>query len=268
MESNQKSRNADLIVGDEFEKALSDAAEVKRESLTSLKERNRDNYSRFYEVMLMSRKDIQEILDRRSRDRTDSDKEAVKAFKRETSQVYRQVCQLLAPEELEDGEQTRAQKLVAKVAPLVRILQYIGCMDVEKEFEKYGISLEYEKYGEDEESVFRNEGVKSTVMDVFENGKSLKAETERNAEAIKTTIFETAVPPELQFDKSTNPTGIRSSDFCRLVDLRAKILMAQSEEAKEKAEEKASDMAGQCEFDMERSRVVQSKLVDMQSQLS
>lgn len=263
-----KTTKTDLIKGDEFEKALLDAANVKKENLTSVKSKNKDNYTRFYDIMLMSRRDIQTILEKRKADRTNDETNAVKSFKKETSQKYRQICQLLAPEELEDGELTKIQKLVQKIAPLVKLMEYIGHHEIEDEFKKYGILLDYENLKEDENSVFKNEEIESSVKEVFEYGKNLQDEVNKNNEAIKTTIFETAVPIDLQFEKSTNPTGIRSSDFCKLVDLKTKLLMAQSDEAKEKVDEKANDLAGQCEFDNARNKLIQSKLIDLQSYIS
>ena len=84
-----------------LKKALIDAANVKIENLTSVKSRNKNNYSRFYDLILMTRTDIQSILDKRKKHRTDDEINKVKTFKKETSQVYRQICQLIAPEELE-----------------------------------------------------------------------------------------------------------------------------------------------------------------------
>lgn len=264
----EKTENkTDLIMGDEFERALVDAANLKKENLTSVKSRNKDNYARFYDIMLMSRNDIQQILDKKRKDRTDSDVELVKSFKKETSQSYRQICSLLSPEELDDGELTKIQKLVQKIAPIVKLMEYIGHYEIENEFKKYGITFDYEKLG-DSENVFENEEIESSIKEVFERGKDLRGETEKNNDEIKTVIFETVVPHELQFEKNSNPTGIKSSDFCKLVDLKTKILMAQSDEAKEKVDEKANDMAGQCEFDSARSKLLQQKLINLQGEIS
>lgn len=263
MENNQT--KTDLIKGEEFEKALSDAAKVKRENLTSVKTRNKDNYSRFYDIMVMSRKDIQNILDNRKKDRTDADNEKLKNFKKETSQSYRQICNLLAPEVLEDGELSKIQKLVQKIAPIVKLMEYIGCDEIETEFKKYGITLDYLKLS-DSETIFENEQVENDIKEIFETGKKLKDESNKNNETIKEVIFETSVPTELRFDKSTNPTGIKNTDFCKLVDLKTKMLMAASVEAQEKLDDQINDLAGQCEFDSARSRLIQSKLINFQTE--
>lgn len=253
----------DLIKCDEFEKALTDAANLKKENLTSVKTRNKDNYSRFYDLMVMSRTDIQTILDTKKKDRTEADLEKLKLFKKETSQMYRQICTLLAPEELEDGELTKVQKIVQKIAPIVKMMDYIGHGEIEKEFSKYGITFDY-LHLSDSETIFENEDVEKDIKEIFERGTNLKTENDKNNEEIKTTIFENIVPAELQFEKSSNPTGIRSSDFCKLVDIRTKLMMASTDEAMEKVKEKANDMAGQFEFDNARNRLMQTKMIDFQ----
>ena len=253
----------DLIKCDEFEKALTDAANLKKENLTSVKTRNKDNYSRFYDLMVMSRTDIQSILDMKKKDRTEAELEKLKLFKKETSQMYRQICTLLAPEELEDGELTKVQKIVQKIAPIVKMMDYIGHGEIEKEFSKYGITFDY-LHLSDSETIFENEDVEKDIKEIFERGTNLKTENDKNNEEIKTTIFENSVPAELQFEKSSNPTGIRSSDFCKLVDIRTKLMMASTDEAMEKVKEKANDMAGQFEFDNARNRLMQTKMIYFQ----
>ena len=170
-----------LIRGDEFEKALLDAANVKKENLTSVKSRNKDNYSRFYEIVLATRRDIQSILDKKKKDRTDDETNKVKEFKKETSQSYRQICTLLAPEMLEDGQLTKIQKLCQKIAPIVKLMEYIGNYEIENEFKKYGITFDYVKLS-DSETAFENENIENDVKEIFERGKSLKEETEKNNE--------------------------------------------------------------------------------------
>lgn len=255
----------ELIKSEAFENALVSAANLKMENLTSVKTRNKNNYSRFYDIMVMSRRDIQTILDKRKKDRSDDDNNKIKTFKKETSQSYRQICQLIAPEQLEEGEQTKIEKLVQKIAPIVKLMNYIGHAEIEKEFLKYGITLDYTKLI-DSETLFEDENIEKDVKEIFETGKNLRVETDNNNEAIKGTIFETSVPLELQFDKSSNPTGIKSSDFCKLVDIQTKLLMANTEEAREKVDEKANDMAGEIEFANVRNKLMQSKLIDLQSE--
>lgn len=255
----------ELIKSEAFENALVSAANLKMENLTSVKTRNKDNYSRFYDIMVMSRKDIQSILDRRKKDRTDDDNNKLKAFKKETSQSYRQICQLIAPEQLEEGEQTKIEKLVQKIAPIVKMMNYIGHSEIDKEFEKYGIKLDYTQLI-DSETLFENENIENDIKSIFETGKNLRVESDNNNEAIKGTIFETSVPLELQFDKASNPTGIKSSDFCKLVDIQTKLLMANTESEREKVDEKANDLAGEIEFTNARNKLMQSKLMDLQSE--
>lgn len=250
-----------LILSDEFEKALISAAEIKNNNISMCKTRNKDNYIQFYELMLASRRDIQSILDMRKKNRTDDDNNKVKAFKKEVSTTYKQVCDLLIPEELEDGEPSKIQKMVQKITSVLKMLDYLGDNRIEEEFKKSGIELKYKKLSEEE--VFSQSHIKENIECIFNNGKNIKEDINKNNEEIKTNIYENSVPSDLQFDKSMNPTGIKSSDFCKLVDLKAKLLQAQDDDAKEKISEKASDMAGDYLMQNRRNELLNQKLNEL-----
>ena len=250
-----------LILSDEFEKALISAAEIKNNNISMCKTRNKDNYIQFYELMLASRRDIQSILDMRKKNRTDDDNNKVKSFKKEVSSTYKQVCDLLIPEELEDGEPSKIQKMVQKITSVLKMLDYLGDNRIEEEFKKSGIELKYKKLSEEE--VFSQSHIKENIECIFNNGKNIKEDINKNNEEIKTNIYENSVPSDLQFDKSMNPTGIKSSDFCKLVDLKAKLLQAQDDDAKEKISEKASDMAGDYLMQNRRNELLNQKLNEL-----
>lgn len=257
----ETSEKTQIVLGEDFGKAIETAAELKKETLTLCKSRNRNNFDHFYELMVASNREIQSILDMRAKDRKDAEKEKLKSFKKDVSAMYKGVCDLISEEDLEDGEESKVQKLVRKVALLVKMMDYIGNGVLESEFRKYGIGLEYEKLEENE--TFSDERIREDVKGIFSTGKSIKEDVDSKNAEIKEGIFENSVPSEIRYDKSTNPTGLKSSDFCKLVAMRTKYLMAQDDESKEKAEEKASDMAGDCEFSIERNRLMQIKLTEL-----
>lgn len=250
-----------LIKSDEFEKALVSAAEVKNERLELCKSRNKNNYAQFYDLVLATRQDIQMILDKKRKNRTDADVNVIKQFKKETSALYKMTCDFLVPEQLEEGEPSKVEKLVKKVAAIVRMLDYLGHNEIDNEFKKYGIELNYKKM--DEEDAFSQSNVKSAVKSIFTNGVNIKDDINKGNEEIKTGIYESSVPVDLQFDKSTNPTGIKAADFCKLVDLKAKYLRAQDESAKGKVEEIATNMAEDYVFQNKRNDIINQKLIEM-----
>lgn len=257
----ENSNRDSIVLGEDFGKAIDAAAELKKETLTLCKSRDKNNYDHFYDLMVASNREIQSILDMKPKDRKDTEKSILKEFKKDVSATYRGVCELLSDPEPEEGEESKVQKLVRKVALLVRMLDYIGYGKLEAEFGKYDIGLSYDRLSENE--VFSDERIKEDVKGIFENGKSIKEDVDGKNNSIKEDIFANSVPQELQFDKSSNPSGLKSSDFCKLVAMRTKFLMAQDDESKEKADERASDMAGDCEFSIERSRLMQLKLSEL-----
>jgi hypothetical protein len=255
----------ELIMSDDFEKALISAAEVKNNNISLCKNRNKQNYAQFYELMLASRTDIQSILDTKKSHRSDDDNNKVKEFKKGVSSSYKQVCDLLVPEELEDGELSKIQKMVQKITTVIKFLDYLGDNRIDEEFKKSGISLSYEHMIDTE--VFGKDYIKEQMETIFDSGKNIKMDIDKHNEDIKTNIYETSVPIDLQYDKSANPTGIKSSDFCKLVDLKAQMLQAQNnDEAKEKIMDKANTMAGDYLFQNKRNEILNQKLTEIASE--
>lgn len=254
-------KKTDLMNSEEFNKALEDAANIKKDTLTSCKDRNKTNYSRFFDIMVTSNREIQNILDIKKRNRTDEQNNKYKAFKKEVSGMYKQICDLITPEELEEGELSKIQKLVYKVASIVKMMMYIGHNEIEDEFNKYGIGLNYEKL--EKNDVFQNEAIKENILDVFKVGQSIKENINSNKEEIETNIYTQNVPVDLQFDKQMNPIGIKVSDFSKLVALKTKILMANSDEAKEKVGEVAENTAAQYVFQNNRNDIMNKKILDL-----
>lgn len=261
----QNDEQIELIMGEDFEKALISAAEVKNNNISICKSRNKDNYAQFYELMLASRVDIQSILDTKKSHRSDDDNNKIKEFKKSTSSSYKQVCDLLVPENLEDGELSKIQKMVQKITNVIKFLDYLGDNRIEEEFKKSGISLSYEHMSETD--IFGRDYIKEQMESMFNVGKNNKMDIDKHNEVIKTDIYESLVPIDLQYDKTSNPTGIKVSDFCKLVDLKAQMLQAQNNsEDKEKIIDKATNMAGDYIFQNKRNEILNQKLSEIASE--
>lgn len=249
----------DAMLGQEFENVLSAAAEERKEILTSCKTRAKSNYEKFYEASLVCRRDIEEILDKRKKDRTDEENDKVKQFKKDTSASFKQAVSMLMP--VEEGEVSPFDKLADKVAKVLDLLRYVGCNDLDEAFEKRGIRLVSGKL-EEKNDAYANQNVKKSIKESVETGVRIKNEVVDRSESIKVDKYE-QIPTKLVYDKSANPVGIKTSDFTKLVAVKAKLLMASTEDAEDKAGEKANDMAGEKEFDIARARLVQEKLMAM-----
>ena len=94
----------ELITGQDMDKALREAAEIKRTILTTYKERDKTNFEQFYATALRANMEINEILGKKKRNRTDEENERLKAFKKNVSRAYKLVCDYITPEEVEDGK--------------------------------------------------------------------------------------------------------------------------------------------------------------------
>ena len=137
----EKVNREELIKGEDMEKALVEAAEIKRTILTTYKEQDKTNYEQFYSTCLHADREISDILDKKKKNRTEAEEEQVKAFKKRVARSYKMVCDLLTPEELDDGKPSKFEKIVDKVALVLDYLRYIGANELENEFNRRGITL-------------------------------------------------------------------------------------------------------------------------------
>ncbi len=260
----------ELICSEDFENALNEGVSKYNEIDGSLKSRNKDNFSFFYDIMLKSRNDVQSALDKRKRERTAEENELIKKFAADTKSQYKFVKDMIflcSDEEADaDGLPNRLPKkltqLVDKIAAVASMLAYIGHGEFEEELGKRGISLKYKTLEETSE-VFENEDVKADVKAVFDTSCRIQKEVDDTKTAISEVIFENSVCQELRYDKDLNPSGIKPSDFTKLVSVKAKIDKAKTDETKEKAEETANATAEEKSFDIARSEILRVKYLEM-----
>lgn len=252
---------AELINSKEFEDALEAGAELKKNILTSYKKQNKDNYSRFYATMLDSREDIKKILETKKKSRSDADNDAVKKFKQNAVKTYSQVRDFMTPEEVEEGKQTKIEKLVDKIATVFDMLKYVESDVLDKALQKRGLVMTSQN---ELPSYFDSDSIKSNVKDIFDCAVKLKQKINADNDEIEDKIYAGKVPIDLQYDKKMNNSGLKPGDFRKLVDMKTKLVMANSEEAKDKVEEKIEHAASEKQFEVARAELVRDKLTKLQ----
>jgi hypothetical protein len=260
----------ELICSEDFENALNEGVAKHNEITGTLKSRNKDNYEIFYDIMLKSRSDIQSILEKKKKDRTAAEQEEVKKFNLKTKNQYKFVKDMIFINENEsmdsEGVSNHLPKklvqIIDKLNAVVAVMSYIGHTELEKELEKCGIVLKY-KTLEEISDVFQNEYVKEDVVNVFNSSCRIQKEIDDKKTEISEVIFENSVAPELRYDKDINPSGIKQSDFGKLVSIKAKIEKAKTEDSKAKAEETANNMSEEKTFDITRSEILRAKYMEM-----
>lgn len=255
----------EIIKGEAMDKALLAAAEIKKTILTTYKERDKANVDQFYETVLHSRQDIIDIMDKKKKNRADVEEQMLRDFKKNTTRSYKMVCEMIAPEDVEDGKPTKISKLVDRIALVIDYLRYIGFKDLDQEFEKRGLRIESTKL-EDRSEVWANEDVKKNVKNIFDNGRKVREQVKDDTAHIVENIYALEVPQELVYEKDSNPVGLKKSDWTKLVDIRTKLLMATVDEQKEKVEDQANELAAEKQFDQERARLMQTKLTSMEGE--
>lgn len=253
----------DLIKSEEFEDALLEGAEYKKEIVTTYKTKNKDVFKRFQEVMYECNPTIKELLAKRRKNRTDADNNALKEYKAYVSTLYRQTQDLISGNESDDDQKTKAEKIISKIIPVINMLKYIDCNILEKEFEKHGVTLTLTSI-ETTVTGLNDQNKKTLIKDIFNEAKTIREKVISDNEYIEQSIFTDKVPQQLQYDKNDNNAGLKPSDFKKLVDIKAKLLIADTEEAKEKVEEKIEHIATEKQFEAARAELVRDSLENMQ----
>lgn len=254
----------ELLKSPEFEQALIEGAECKKTIVTTYKEQNKANYERFYDVMLDANEEIQRILDKKKKNRTEDDEKKLKDFKKSVGQMYKQAQDLMIKEKLEEGKPTRTQKILDKIVPVIHILKYIGNQDFFDELDKRGITINAGAKLEDRYKKLDSDEKRAVMRDIFNNAKNVKQKMVDDADKISNEIYQGKVPIDLQYDKDMNHTGMKQSDFVKLVDMKMKLIMANSDEAKEKVEEDIDNLACEKQFEVARAELVRDSLTGLQ----
>ena len=250
-----------LLKTEAFEKALLEGAEYKKGIMTTYKQQNKACFERFSSVMIEAAPEVKQLLEKRKKDRTDDDNERINAFKTEVRQMYVQAQDLLADEKVEEGKKSKVEKIVEKLVPVIMLLRIIKCRKLDDALAKAGFHLDGQSLSDRYPGLAAKESV---LEDVFVEAKAVKDKVNNDNREIEDRIFTVNVPADLQYDKDTNNAGLKPGDFKKLVDAKAKLLMALTEEAKEKATEKIEHIASEKQFEAARAELVRDSLTIMQ----
>lgn len=261
-----------LLNSNEFDKALDNAVEIKQQSVMKYRSASKNLFLQFYELMTNNNDEIKEILGKKKSKRTEADNNKLKEFSKELKAMFNQTVDLSIDEEKlakkADGtateqKKTKAEKIIDKIVPVIKMLKYIGNNKLENVFEKAGIQIEFVKL-EDENPQLQQENVKEAIASIFKEAAKNKEDMLSKSIEIETEIYPT-IPEDLQFDKDIRADGLKSSDFKKLVDVKTKLKIA-----KEKDPDKAKDtsdkieqMAEDKQFEISRTELVRDKLLNI-----
>lgn len=169
----------------------------------------------------------------------------------------------MADEKVEDGKKTKAQKIVEKVVPVIMLLRAIKCRTIDDVLAAAGFRVEGKSLSDKYPGLSSKEK-EAVLEDIFVEAKAVKDKVNNGNREIEDRIFTVNVPAELQYDKDTNNAGLKPGDFKKLVDAKAKLITALTEEAKEKATEKIEHIASEKQFEAARAELVRDSLTIMQ----
>lgn len=253
----------ELIDSTEFDNALNEGAECKRDTVTTYKTQNKQNFKSFETAMFEANDEIQKILSIKKKNRTETDNKKLNDFKLELRAMYNQLQTLCVDEHLEAGKKTRAEKIVERIMPVIKILRYINNSTLDDALKANGIELKAVKLEADIPGL-ADDNKKIAIAGILESAIKLRQKAADNDNYISTDIYQKKVPIDLQYDKKSNNTGLKQGDWKKLVDMKTKLIMATSDEAKEKVEDKIETAASEKQFEAARAELVRDKLTKLQ----
>ena len=261
-----------LLNSNEFDKALDNAVEIKQQSVMKYKTSSKNLFLQFSELMTNNNDEIKEILGKKKSKRTEFDNNKIKEFSKELKAMFNQTIDLSIDEEklakkadgtVAEQKKSKAEKIVDKIVPVIKMLKYIGNNKLENALENAGIQIEFVKL-EDENPQLQQENVKEAIASIFKEAVKSKEDMLSKSIEIETEIYPT-IPEDLQFDKDVRADGLKSSDFKKLVDVKTKFKIAKEKDpdkAKD-ASDKIEQLAEDKQFEISRTELVRDKLLNI-----
>ena len=252
--------NKELLKSPEFEEALLEATKYKKNLITTYKEQQKANFQRFEEVMTRSNPKAIEILSKKRKNRTDSEKEFLKSLKRNIRQSYNSSCDFIIKQADSDGKKTKLEKMIDKIVDAIQILRTIDNPIIDNAFNRAGIKLDVDSNAN---ACNMSDAQTNNMKDIISEAVNIKNKVKNDNAAINEQVFENKVPVEFRYDKKMNNTGLKSGDFRKLVDMKTKLLMATSKDAKSKVDEKIEKAAADKQFEVARAELVRDTLIKL-----
>ena len=110
----------------------------------------------------------------------------------------------------------------------------------------------------------KQDSKKVAITAMLKSAVAVKQKAVDSNERINNDIYQSKVPIDLQFDRQNNNTGLKQGDWRKLVDFKAKLLKAKSEEAKESIDGKIENTAADKQYEIARAELVRDKLTKLQ----
>ncbi len=186
-----------------------------------LKREIKEVQSMYVKQMIASDPSIQEILNKKRKDRDEDEQAKLGTFIKKASNEFNALKKIIYP--VNDGDSARAAKaLVSKVVAVAKMLKYVGRGDIEDAFAEAGFQLAVPDI-EDENQYFQQDNVKEIVKDIFNQAEDVQSKVKENIDIIKNDIYG-SLPESVRYDAKGNKKGIKASQFQKLVKQKAVIL--------------------------------------------
>lgn len=202
------------VSSEEFTNLINEAAPLKVKIRTDLTSTMRTNCNDFLQEVAKSSPKISAIMNKKRKEQTDEEKEELKKWTKIQKKKFKTVTKTLAPKPGTDP----LKAIVEKLTEITQYAKYIGNSELETRLANLGIKLEVTDL-EKENPYFADNDVREIIKDIFSQAKDTQDSINKNNEQIKTKIYE-ELDETIRFSKD-NPSGIKASQFSKLVNTKA-----------------------------------------------
>lgn len=203
---------------EELTNLINEAAPLKVKIKVDLAKDMRENCNDFLNETAKASPKISQIMGKKRKEQTDEEKEILKNWTKIQKRKFKTVTKILAPRPNTDP----LRAIVEKLTEITQYARYIGNTDLEDRLANLGIKLDVKNL-EDESPYFADDDVREVIKDIFSQSKDVQTAINNANENIKGKIYE-ELDDSIKYSKA-NPSGIKSSQFSKLVGTKAVSIM-------------------------------------------
>lgn len=235
----------DLIHSDEFKDAIQKCTDTHVEILTTYKPEIKECKEDFADAAMACFSDL--------------GKREKKKKSREFQTIFNKLHGFWDSEDENSSGETKIDRIATQVSNLIKWFAFLGDDRVKTALESRGIYLDDAKTEKIISEYPLTTGAATTMKSCLDDATTKNRKIREMTKSLAENLYADNVPTELQFDKDTNPIGLKPASFNKICKANA-MKMTKS---KEKADKYITDMAEKAAFNEATEQLIQESLAEI-----
>ena len=190
---------------------------------------------------------------------SDMGKREKKRMMRDFQSTFNKLHRLWDSEEQNSSGETKLSRLAQEVSNVIRWFDFLGDDRMKTLLQDNGVYIDDAKTRKITKDYPLTDAVGQTMKSCLDDATLKNRKIREMTKDMSEDLFSSNVPTELQFDKDTNPIGLKASSFNKICKANA-VKMTKS---KEKSDKYISDLAEKAAFNEATEQLVQESLADL-----